>query len=352
MIRTLQVSFVRRHKYIAQSGVFIFSHLDTQNVYYSHNKYHQRKREEDDIGKASHHPEFKKIPGTSIYTASAYLDLRKSTRNIVIMGIAKKSALHRPYYCFHGDSKLPFAEAEIEERKDQCITTCKWFFVYIKCSLEYLEVRAPRHVYLMHVHDRKKYYSKEMYLHVIHSQGFRRETPNMAICVQSLFDMTRKDSSRIIEFMELQKLLGVSHVYINGIGNSKGLDDVLNYYMNEGSLTEEAWTLPEGLYSENTDCRDKRNEYVGEKAKLLYSQPCVKRNAQLLVYNDCLYRHMDEYSYLLFADIDEYIIPTMPISTLELMSNLAQENKKTHLPIAEYSFQEAEFKPDELCAKA
>lgn len=60
---------------------------------------------------------------------------------------------------------------------------------------------------------------------------------------------------------------------------------ILNEYISEGIVSIYPWNLP------------------------LKSQVEIRTENIFAALNDCLYRHMHAYSYILFADFDEFVMP-------------------------------------------
>jgi len=105
---------------------------------------------------------------------------------------------------------------------------------------------------------------------------------SLAVCVPVAFGSL--DARFLIEWIEMQRLLGVQLIVIYNLNvNGSGLD-VLRRYDDEGFV--ELWTtsyLPDGPMH-----------------NILHSTPVV---------NDCIYRHMHEFRRIAVLDLDELIIP-------------------------------------------
>lgn len=97
------------------------------------------------------------------------------------------------------------------------------------------------------------------------------------------------DSLQVIEWIELNKILGVGKfvIYINQISDE--IMSLLKYYQSTQTVILLPWSLPEEL------CDDNRRQlhYCGQLAAL----------------NDCLYRTKGKSHYIAAFDLDEYIIP-------------------------------------------
>lgn len=88
-----------------------------------------------------------------------------------------------------------------------------------------------------------------------------------------------------MEFIELNRLMGVEHFtfYNNTIGPE--VSCILNHYKEEGVVTLLPWKLP------------------------IVSQKEIRTEGLFAALNDCLYRSMYKFSHALLIDLDEFIIP-------------------------------------------
>uniref|UniRef100_A0A6P7FPK6 Glycosyltransferase family 92 protein n=2 Tax=Diabrotica virgifera virgifera TaxID=50390 RepID=A0A6P7FPK6_DIAVI len=104
------------------------------------------------------------------------------------------------------------------------------------------------------------------------------------VCVKPLhFEYNR--ALQLIEFIELNRLLGVDHFtfYNHTVGNQ--VDCVLRDYIDRGLVTVLPWNLD------------------------MISQKDIRTEGLFAALNDCLYRFMYKYTHLLLIDLDEYILP-------------------------------------------
>lgn len=90
---------------------------------------------------------------------------------------------------------------------------------------------------------------------------------------------------QILEFIELNRLLGVDHFtfYNHTIGKQVGC--LLQNYVDMGLVTILPWQLN------------------------MLSQKEIRTEGLFAALNDCLYRSMYKYSHIVLIDLDEYIIP-------------------------------------------
>ena len=137
---------------------------------------------------------------------------------------------------------------------------------------------------------------------------------SFAACVSPLFgDISR---AKLVEFIELSRLLGAEHFYMYNFSIPASVSIVLEYYKNLGLVTVLPFEFPAGV----------RNT-------------AVWYHGQLLANNDCLYRSMPHYDLVAFNDLDEFIIPRVDNARTwqEAFSSMLTNDKSG------FSFQSAFF---------
>ncbi|EDW07228.2 uncharacterized protein LOC6584255 [Drosophila mojavensis] len=121
---------------------------------------------------------------------------------------------------------------------------------------------------------------------------------NFGVCVKA-FDFPYVDlSARLIEWFELQRLLGASRIYAYIYDVHPAVQRVLDYYQRIGFLELRPLTMANGM--------PRLRHY---QHQLLQHRRLIKRLNELIPYNDCFYRNMYRHDYMLNVDIDEVIMP-------------------------------------------
>ena len=117
-------------------------------------------------------------------------------------------------------------------------------------------------------------------LHVIDR---RVNTKTYSLCVPPISgDIS---SERLVEFIELSQILGVSHfTFYNSKATNKTLE-ILRYYKGRGLVSILPWKLPQFIASN------------------------IQDYGQTTALNDCLYRNMERFDYTAFNGLDEFIVP-------------------------------------------
>lgn len=138
---------------------------------------------------------------------------------------------------------------------------------------------------------------------------------NIAICVKPMHYHYDK-LVNLIEFIELNRILGVSHFVLYNHTVGPNVDCLLQQYIDEGVVTVLPWHLN------------------------MISQKEIRTEGLFAALNDCLYRTMYRYKYVLMIDFDEYIIPHTKNSLTDMLAEL---KKSATSKAGAYSFQNSFF---------
>ncbi|RUS81279.1 hypothetical protein EGW08_010953 [Elysia chlorotica] len=192
--------------------------------------------------------------GREVYVYSAYLDDRKRNDSGVFVRViallSQKAAT---------DSMYSHSEIDGVQSPEQCVA-------YEMCE------------------NHSKFYGPS---NSGQQQPVERGLSNrlsFAVCVSPLFgDIS---PSKVIEFIELSRILGAEHFYMYNFSIPASVSLVLEHYRNLGLITVLPFDFPSGV----------RNS-------------AVWYHGQLLANNDCLYRSMPRHDLVAFNDLDEFIVP-------------------------------------------
>ena len=130
---------------------------------------------------------------------------------------------------------------------------------------------------------------------------------SIAVCLRTFHHV--RSPYFVMEFIEMQRILGVDHFYIYGLEDiSDSVQRVLEYYTSLGLVTVYSWKLP----VKNSPVFEKPGE--------------IAIHGQYSLINDCLYNTMNRHRQVFMHDLDEYIIPRDPNvrTARELMSQIHQ----------------------------
>ena len=115
------------------------------------------------------------------------------------------------------------------------------------------------------------------------------EKTDIGVCVKPIFSKYNHTLD-LVEFIELNKILGVSRFTFYNQSMSNEVSCLLDYYSKQKDVRVivRSWKLKDQL-----------------------PQIKIHDEAGMAALNDCLYRNMKDVYYLLMIDLDEYIVPHM-----------------------------------------
>lgn len=114
------------------------------------------------------------------------------------------------------------------------------------------------------------------------------------VCVKALDFPDQDLSLRLIEWIELLKLVGVTRIHMYNYAVHPNIQKVLDFYYKEGVINVGMLTLP------NSFPNDPKLRHI-----YLLKNILRKRHIEILPYNDCLYRNFHRYKYIALLDVDE-----------------------------------------------
>lgn len=136
-----------------------------------------------------------------------------------------------------------------------------------------------------------------------------------AVCVKGLDFLQEDLSVRLVEWLELLKILGASKVFLYELEVHPNISKVLQYYKSIGLVQLTPITLP----GDQPNLPGFRHLYLKNKLT-------NKRQNEIIPYNDCLYRNLYSYEYLALLDIDEIIMPIQHQDWYGLMEQVQKES--------------------------
>lgn len=137
---------------------------------------------------------------------------------------------------------------------------------------------------------------------------------NFVVCLKPL-DFREDLSFRLLEWIELQFLLGADKISTYVFHVHPKMLKVLQYYEKLGKVSIHFHTLP------GKDPND-----PVKRSNFLKNNVWQKRRHEIIPYNDCLYHHAGSHRFLVILDMDEAIIPMMHHTWEELLDHIFSEN--------------------------
>ncbi|XP_046565606.1 beta-1,4-galactosyltransferase galt-1-like [Haliotis rubra] len=177
-----------------------------------------------------------------------------------------------------------------------------WIWSCVVPEVYAVQGRQPRHVRVGLSEDIWSAPSVDM---SVLGTGSRIKEPrfDFTVCVPPLFgSLTVHD---IVQFVEVSRILGANHFVFYNLDTQQDLQATLNYYKSIGLVSVYPWKIPFNSVTTN------------RKQNIWY-------HGQSIAANDCLYRHMFSTKYIIFNDLDEFLVPRDPdiMSWKDLTTNL------------------------------
>lgn len=149
------------------------------------------------------------------------------------------------------------------------------------------------------------------------------EKQQFAVCVKGL-DYPKEDfSERLVEWLEMLKLLGVHKVYMYELQVHPNISKVLDYYQRKGFIEVQKTSLVGGVVG-----------VPDLEHWLMKTYHLNKRLNELIPYNDCFYRNLYKYDYIALLDIDEIIMPQGDLKNWkDLLATIIPFKETTHCPL-------------------
>lgn len=122
-----------------------------------------------------------------------------------------------------------------------------------------------------------------------------------AVCIPPLIGQGFDTLHRLIEFIELTRILGAEHFTFYDFDLDDQLRKVLRYYRDQGMVTVLPWNLPDDV---------------------TISGQNIWYHGQVLATQDCLYRYQGKSKFVAFNDIDEFIVPLTHSTVPQLLNNI------------------------------
>ena len=153
-----------------------------------------------------------------------------------------------------------------------------------------------------------------------------------AVCVKGLDFLYTDLSIRLIEWIELIRILGASKIFFYDLESHPNMKKVLKFYEKQGFVQLTTLTLP----GSQPNIPGFRHWYLKKKLT-------NKRQNELIPYNDCLYKNLYTYKYLVLLDIDEIIMPLVHQNWSDLMDHV---EKISHRSSSSYNVRNVYFFDD------
>jgi len=143
------------------------------------------------------------------------------------------------------------------------------------------------------------------------------EKEQFAVCVKGM-DFPEDDLSvKLTEWIELLAALGANKIFLYNLEVHPNVTKVLDYYSAKGVVDVTPLSLP----GHQPNLPVLQHMYLKSKLN-------NKRQNELIPYNDCLYRNLYRYKYIVLLDIDEVIVPIKHINWSNMMEEVVNVSLK------------------------
>ena len=146
----------------------------------------------------------------------------------------------------------------------------------------------------------------------------KTDIKSVGVCVQPVHFNYDK-ILELLEFIELNKILGVTKFTLYNHTISPDVSCILEQYVIEGSVEVLPWELN------------------------IESKTEIRIEGIFAAFNDCLYRNMNDFQYLMLIDFDEFIIPHITETLPQMLSYIDSSPKVQGRVTSSYIFQNAFF---------
>jgi hypothetical protein len=162
----------------------------------------------------------------------------------------------------------------------------------ISCKAEMINGQIPTSVSLVE----KECDNATNNLKVFRSQGEKNK--NFVVCVKGLSFPFEDKTTRLAEWIEYLNILGAEKINFYEFKVHPNTKKLLEYYEEKGLIEVTPLTLA-GDYS--------NHPYL--QTQFLRKKIVQRRLQEVIPYNDCLYKHLHEFKYVVLLDTDEVIVP-------------------------------------------
>ncbi len=126
--------------------------------------------------------------------------------------------------------------------------------------------------------------------------------------------------TRIVEFIEVNILFGAGRFVFYNFSIGPEVEAILKEYVKEGLVEMVQWPLPNSSNTVNT-------KNTNDDKNILN----MHYYAQLAAINDCLYRNIYRSAYIIYADMDEVLVPRKGTTWDDVLRFIARDYKNSNI---------------------
>ena len=197
--------------------------------------------------------------------------------------------------------------------------------IIISCGIpKEIETLVPRAVSLTTTSDCPK--KAHNSLRVIYEKP-NKTKESFAVCHKALRFSVNDLSLRLIEWLELLRILGVSKVFLYSLGFHRNVERVLNYYKETVIKNPKTFFIEIYIFQGYVDWHELTLPGVQTNNKYLYQKYANDlgvdfMSTEILDYFDCFFRNIHKYDYIGVFDIDELIVAKKADNWTQMIDNI------------------------------
>jgi hypothetical protein len=132
-------------------------------------------------------------------------------------------------------------------------------------------------------------------------------TRNFTVCTPP-FIYNNNKAYELVEMIEINRILGADHFVFYNYSTGNDVNEVLRHYVTEGVAQVVQWHLPVS---------------IGVDTCPINNTPQIEVHyfAQLAMVNDCLYRNRKQSKYIVYKDLDEFVVPQQDITWSQMLAH-------------------------------
>ncbi|GFO02713.1 upf0392 protein f13g3.3 [Plakobranchus ocellatus] len=254
---------------------------------------------------------FQSIKGSDSFLYAAHLE----KKHVIVIALVKNKFLsNRKLYCqlwYNGSIKYedPLQVVDAEEEIIPESHSRKYTAAFIKCLLDTESAYRSEDIVAVSVVIDDKCRPSDPTAPPLTVLApplpGNRLTSEYTVCVTP-FNFRYSRVYELIEMVEFNKILGADKIVFYNFSTGPNVDQVLQMYIRSGDVDVLPWPLPMHVDSWPSSNRPSEVWYFGQLAAL----------------NDCLVRHRYRARYIVFTDLDEFIVPLQDSNWTQLVSRL------------------------------
>ncbi|XP_029470380.1 beta-1,4-galactosyltransferase galt-1-like [Rhinatrema bivittatum] len=280
----------------------------TMISYLFHNTWTSSKHKiQNIIHKHMHNHTITRLNDNRTFIISPYYDNRDNNTFIRVIAIIHHKEVKELYCWFncYANGTICISKAKILMHSDRSE------FPYVTTDLLCLEPQNCEPKYVS-IHWSAEGDVNQLPTFEIRNRGPIRFIAEFTICISTMYG-NFSNALQFIQSIEMYKLLGAQKVMIYKNSCSQLMEEILQYYITEGTVEVISWPI---------------HEYLNVSHRWHYSQDPkdIGYYAQVAALNDCMYRNMYTSKYVVLNDIDEIIVPLKHHDWKAMMKSLQNQN--------------------------